>query len=78
MQNYLLMPFSTVSLTVLPWYEFANKSSIDKILKIHKKAFQIFYDVYDESYESLLNRSDDKPLWYLATEVYKSLSPKNP
>ena len=47
-------------------------------MKIHKKTFQIFYDVYDESYESLLNRSDGKHLRYLATEVYKSLSPKNP
>ena len=34
---------------------FANKFSIDKILKIHKKALQIVYDVYDESYENLLN-----------------------
>ena len=38
---------------------FANKSSIDKILKIHKRTLQIVYDVYDESYENLLNRSDD-------------------
>ena len=28
---------------------FANKSSIDKILKIHKRTLQIVYDVYDES-----------------------------
>ena len=27
---------------------FANKSSIDKILKIHKRTFQIVYDVYDQ------------------------------
>ena len=32
---------------------FANKSSIDKILKIHKRTLQIVYDVYDESYENL-------------------------
>ena len=27
---------------------FANKCSIDKILKIHKRTLQIVYDVYDE------------------------------
>ena len=59
---------------------FANKSSIDKILKIHKRTLQIVYDVYDEWYENLLNRSDDisihqKHLRYLAIyEVYKSLA----
>ena len=62
---------------------FANKCSIDKILKIHKRTLQIVYDVYDESYENLLNRSDDisihqKHLRYLAVEVYKSLAKLNP
>ena len=38
---------------------FANKCSIDKFLKIHKRTLQIVYDVYDESYENLLNGSDD-------------------
>ena len=62
---------------------FANKSSIDKILKIHKRTLQIVYDVYNESYENLLNRSDDisihqKHLRYLAIEVYKSLNMLNP
>ena len=28
---------------------FANKSSIDKTLKIHERTLQIVYDVYDES-----------------------------
>ena len=47
------------------------KSSIDKILKIHKRTRQIVYDVSDMSYENLLNRSDDisthqKHLRYLA------------
>ena len=28
---------------------FANKCSIDKILKIHKRTLQMVYDVYDES-----------------------------
>ena len=61
---------------------FANKSSIDKILKEHKRTFQIVYDVYDESYENLLNRSGDisiyqKHLGYLAIEVYKSLTKLN-
>ena len=56
---------------------FANKSLIDKILKIHKRTLQTVYDVYDESYENLLNKSDDisvhlKHLLYLAIEVYKS------
>ena len=32
---------------------FANKTSIDKILKIRKTTLQIVYDVYDESYENL-------------------------
>ena len=54
---------------------FANKTSIDKILKIRKTTLQIVYDVYDESYENLLNRSDDisihqKHLRYLVIEVY--------
>ena len=58
---------------------FANKSSIDKILKVRKRTFQIVYDVYDESYENLLNTSGDisiyqKHLGYLAIEVYKSLT----
>ena len=62
---------------------FANKSSIDKNLKIHKRALQIVYDVYDESYENLSNRSDDisiyqKHLRYLAIEVYKSVTMLNP
>ena len=58
-------------------------SSINKILKIHKRTFQIVYDVIDESYENLLKRSDDisihqKHLRYLAIEVYKSLTMLNP
>ena len=58
---------------------FANKPSIDKILKIHKITLQIVYDVYNESYENLLNRTDDisihqKHMRYLAIEVYKSLT----
>ena len=62
---------------------FANKCSIDKILKIHKRTLQIVYGVYDESYENLLNRSDDisihqKHLRYLAIEVYKSLPKLKP
>ena len=62
---------------------FANKSSIDKILKIHKRTLQIVYDVYDESYENLFNRSDDisihqKLLQYLTIEVYKSLTKLSP
>ena len=62
---------------------FPNKSSIDKILKIHKRTLQIVYDVYDESYEDLLNTSDNiwirqKHLRYLAIKVYKSLTKINP
>ena len=54
---------------------FANKSSIDEILKIHKRTLQIGYDVNNESYENLLNRSGDisihqKHMRYLAIEVY--------
>ena len=63
---------------------FSNKSSIDKILKIHKRTLQIVYGVYDESYENLLNSllSGDIPMHqnhqrYLAIEVYKSLTKIN-
>ena len=37
---------------------FSNKCSIDKNMKIHNGTLQIVYDVYDESYENLLNRID--------------------
>ena len=52
-------------------------------MKIHKRTLQIVYDIYDETYENLLNRSDDisihqKHLRYLAIEVYKSLIKLNP
>ena len=62
---------------------FANKSSINKVLKLHKRALQIVYDVYVESHENLLNRSGNisihqKHLRYLAIEVYKSLAVLNP
>ena len=61
---------------------FANKYSIDRILKIHKRTLQIVSYVYDKSYENLLNRSDDIPIHqkhqrYLAIEVYKSLAKLN-
>ena len=61
---------------------FANKCSIDRILKIHTRTLQIVFDVYDKSYENLLNRSDDIPIHqkhqrYLAIEVYKSLAKLN-
>ena len=72
---------SQFSYAPLIWM-FANKSSIDKILKIHKRTLQIVYDVYDESMK-ILNRSDDisihqKHIRYLAIEVYKSLTKLNP
>ena len=52
-QNYLQTPLPTVSLTMRPLiWMFANKPSIDEILKIHKRTLQIVYDVYDESYEN--------------------------
>ena len=62
---------------------FASKSSIDKILKMHKRTRQIFYDVYNESYENLLSTSHEisihqKHLWNFATEVYQSLNKINP
>ena len=62
---------------------FANKSSKVKILKIHKRTLQIVYDIYDESYENLLNIRDDisihqKHLQYLAIDVNKSLTKLNP
>ena len=61
---------------------FSNKCSIDKDMKIHNRTLQIVYDVYDESYENLLNRSDNIPihkkhLRYLAIEVHKSLTKLN-
>ena len=63
-------------------WTFANKCSIDKILKIRKRILQIVYDIYDESYENLLSRSDvisihQKHLRYLAVKVYKSLTKLN-
>ena len=74
--------YSLFSYAPLIWM-FANKSSIDKILKIQKRTLQIVYDVYDESHENLLNRSDEisihqKHQRYLAIEVYKSLTMLNP
>ena len=59
---------------------FSNKSSVDKILKIHKRALKIVYDVDGESYETLLNRSDNILILQkrLATEAYKSLTNINP
>ena len=73
---------SQFNYALLMWM-FANKCSIDRILKIHKRTVKIVYDVYDESYENLLNRSGDisihqKHLRYLAIEVYKSLAKLNP
>ena len=73
---YSCTELSMVNYVPLIWM-FANKSLIDKILKIHKRTLQTVYDVYDESYENLLNKSDDisvhlKHLLYLAIEVYKS------
>ena len=73
---------SQFNYALLIWM-FANKSSIDKTLRIHKGTLQTVYDVYDESYENLLNRSDDisihqKHLRYLAIEVYKPLTMLNP
>ena len=58
---------------------FANKCSIDRILKMHKRTLQIVYDVYDKSYENLLNKTDNIPIHqkhqrYLAIEVYESLA----
>ena len=49
---------------------FANKSSVDKILKIHQRTFQTFYDVYDESCENLLNRSDDILIHHISIHGY--------
>ena len=74
--------YSQFSYAPLIWM-FANKSSVDKILKIHKRTLQIIYDVYDESSENLLNRSDDiwihqKHLRYLVIEVYKFLTMLHP
>ena len=52
-------------------------------MDVCKQTLQIVYDVFDESYENLLNSSDDisthqKHLRYLAIEVYKSLTMLNP
>ena len=52
-------------------------------MDVCKRTLQIVYDVFDESYENLLNSSDDisthqKHLRYLAIEVYKSLTMLNP
>ena len=70
---------SQFSYASLIWM-FANKCSIDKILKIQKRTLQIVHGVYDESYENLLNRSGDISLHqkHLAIQVYKSLAKLNP
>ena len=57
LQNYAFIN-SQFGYAPLAWM-FANKCSIDKILKIRKRTLQIVYGVYDESYENLLNRSGD-------------------
>ena len=62
---------------------FPNKYSIDKILKIHEGTLEIVYDVYDESYKNLLNKTDDisihqKHLRHFPIGVYKSLTKLNP
>ena len=75
------MSLSTVILTMRTDMDVCKQ--IFSILKIQKRTLQIVYDIYDETYENLLNRSDDisihqKHLQYLAIEVYKSLTKLNP
>ena len=62
---------------------FSNKSSINKICKIHFRTLQIVHNVYDNPYEELLAASNDisvhqKHLRILAIVVYKSLMKTNP
>ena len=57
---------------------FAGKSSIAKICKIHFRALQDGYNIYDKSYHDLSNFSNDvsihqRHLRFLAIQVYKSL-----
>ena len=70
-----------IFLSTLPRTGF-NTEVCSQILKIHKRTLQIVYNLYDESYENLWNRSDDilinqKHLRYLAIEVYKYLAKLN-
>ena len=62
---------------------FPNKSSNNKICKIHFKILQTVHNVLDKSYEELLAVSNDitvhqKHLPILAIKVYKSLVKTNP
>ena len=63
---------------------FANRSSVDKILKIHKRILQTVHDVCDESYGNLLSQGSNnisihqKHMRYLTIEIYKSLTKLNP
>ena len=48
--------------------DIANKSSIDKILKIHCRTPQVMYDIFNKPYDYLSNRGNDiyqKSLRYL-------------
>ena len=62
---------------------FPNKSSINKISKIHFRTLQILHNAHDKLYEELLAVSNDisvnqKHLPILAIKVYKSLMKTNP
>ena len=62
---------------------FASKRSKDKICKIHFRALEISYNIYDKSHKELLAFSNDvsidqKQLHILVKEVYKSLMKINP
>ena len=56
---------------------FSNKSSINKICKIHFRTLQIVHNVYDKSHEELLAVSNDISV-YQNTFAYKSLMKTNP
>ena len=62
---------------------FASKKSNGKICKIHFRALQIIYNIYDKSHEELLAFSNDisicqKQLRILAKEVFIFLMKINP
>ena len=57
---------------------FANKTAVNKILKIDHRTLQVIYSEYHQTYEELLQINEDifihqKHLCILALEVYKSI-----
>ena len=62
---------------------FAGKTLLSKVQEIHFRTLQVFYNIYEKSYNDLLIFNRDitihqKHLHFLATDVYKSVNNLNP